>query len=139
MTSSGYKSISRIDSKHKRTHGWFVRIKFKGRELRKWFGDAAYDGKPAALEAAVDWRDETERDLAKPRTERRVILDSGRNRTGAIGVSFDERKQAYVAAWSSRRGQVQRAWVPIRKYGRRRAYQRACRIRAREQRKAYRQ
>lgn len=53
------RGISRIDQPSTRTHGWFVRIRYRGRRdgtygprHQKFFGDATYGGKQKALRAA---------------------------------------------------------------------------------------
>lgn len=51
--------ISRIDQPSTRTHGWFVRVRFRerrdgtyGPRHQKYFGDYSYGGKRRALQAA---------------------------------------------------------------------------------------
>jgi hypothetical protein len=55
--------ISRIDQPSTRTHGWFVRVNYRGRRdgsygprHQKFFGDATYGGKRKALRAAQAYR-----------------------------------------------------------------------------------
>jgi len=45
MADSGYKNISRIDSKKKNMHGWYVRIFHKGKSNAKYFNDIKSGGK----------------------------------------------------------------------------------------------
>ena len=58
------KSITRMD--YKKNIGWYVRIKFRGEEHRKYFGDSVWGGYEEALEAAIQWRDEKERATYRP-------------------------------------------------------------------------
>ena len=57
-----YKGISRIDSA--RAVGWFVRVSWHGEHVRKFFSDGVNGGKRKALEAALEFRDRTEKQLA---------------------------------------------------------------------------
>jgi len=50
------KSISRLDARS--THGWFVRIYFRGKTHRKLFSDSIFGSKEAALKAAIAYRDD---------------------------------------------------------------------------------
>ena len=77
------KSITRMD--YKKNIGWYVRIKFRGEEHRKYFGDSVWGVYEEALEAAIQWRDEKERELGQPRTDQMVISKS-RSDLGIIGV-----------------------------------------------------
>ncbi|MDX1524366.1 MAG: hypothetical protein R3264_22235, partial [Anaerolineae bacterium] len=86
MAKSGYKSISRIDTPDKRTHGWYVRVYFNRTMHAKFFSDARFDSKEAALAEAIRYRDEIERQIGKPRTDRHVVTASPRNQSGVIGV-----------------------------------------------------
>jgi hypothetical protein len=44
--------ISRIDQPEKRTHGFFVRLRRKGKMFTGFFGDKSHGGRDQALEAA---------------------------------------------------------------------------------------
>ena len=44
-----YKGISRIDSEHNHTHGWYVRIREAGKVKSKFFSDRKYGGIVKAL------------------------------------------------------------------------------------------
>jgi hypothetical protein len=56
---SKHKDISRIDQESKRTHGWYVRVSFQGKEHSKFFSDKKNGGKESALLAAITWRNNT--------------------------------------------------------------------------------
>lgn len=64
------KGVSRYDSEEKRMHGWQARVQWDGEAAYKRFADGVYGGPEEALEAAIEWRDETEKELGKPRTEK---------------------------------------------------------------------
>src|SRR6476620_9765586 len=56
---SEYHHISRIDQESKNQHGWYVRMRFRGQAISRFFSDQKYEGKELALRAAQDWRDRT--------------------------------------------------------------------------------
>jgi hypothetical protein len=62
------KNISRIDSAAKRTHGWYVRVSWNQTIYRRFFSDLACGGMTRALIRAVEFRDDIEWQIAKPRT-----------------------------------------------------------------------
>jgi hypothetical protein len=68
--SNPVKGISRYDSDEKRMHGWQARVQWDGDFAYKRFSDGVYGGSDEALEAAIEWRDEKEEELGKPRTEK---------------------------------------------------------------------
>jgi hypothetical protein len=146
MTTRRYKSISRIDHPKKNTHGWYVRVAFKGEIHSRFFSDSSHRGKRQALQAARSWRDEQERALGKPRTERSVTGLSPRNRTGVIGVrrttkarTRDGRKVSpvYEVTWRPTSGQLRRTTFSIRKYGQAEAFRRACAFRKEKEQEMY--
>ena len=53
---SKLKNISRMD--YNSTHGWFVRIYHHGKVYRKLFSDIVFGSGDAALQAAIEHRDE---------------------------------------------------------------------------------
>lgn len=67
--SNPVKGISRYDSEEKRMHGWQARVQWDGDAAYKRFADGQYGGPDEALEAAIEWRNEVEEEMGKPRTE----------------------------------------------------------------------
>ena len=59
------KSIARIDQASKRTHGWYVRVRFLGKTHAKFFSDRQCGSRENSLETAIKWRDKTEQNLGK--------------------------------------------------------------------------
>ena len=89
------KSISRFD--YGRNRGWLVRVRWQGRTHTKMFSDGIHGGRQAALEAATAWRDQTELDLGKPRTEATV---QAKGETGGIWRALARNGHPiWVAAW----------------------------------------
>ncbi len=70
LESNPVKGISRYDSEEKRMHGWQARVQWDGESAYKRFADGVHGSPEAALEAAVEWRDEKEKEFGKPRTEK---------------------------------------------------------------------
>jgi len=148
MGSSGHKGISRIDSAAKKMHGWYVRVRFNKQSRAKYIPDRLYASKDASLRAAVECRDELEKELGRPRTDYLVIANSGRNNSGVAGVRRAVRKHkgkdgtvylydVYEVTWRAGREKIGRTSVSIRKYGERRAFRMACAIRREKERQMY--
>lgn len=148
MAKSGYKGISRIDQPSRNTFGWYVRVMFNGMTRCKFFSDKASGSKHKALEAAIQYRDQAELELGRPRTDRLVSSGSGRNETGVTGVNISKQvikteggekliKKYYVVNWSPWPGKTCRELVSIEKYGEKRALLKACRIRREKEREMY--
>jgi hypothetical protein len=86
MAKSGHKGICRIDQPARNTFGWYVRVQFNGKNRSKFFSDKVYEGRQKALEEAIRFRNKTEQEMAKPRTDRVVMAHNPRNNTGVMGV-----------------------------------------------------
>jgi hypothetical protein len=125
-----HKNITRIDHPVKRTFGYFVRIQWKGERRAKFFSDKTHGDRLAALDAALEWRNQTEKELGKPRSERQVVGKT-RSSSGVVGVR--KRKEGhteyYEATWVSTVGKLHRTRFSIAKYGERRALQLARKVR----------
>jgi hypothetical protein len=147
LADSGYKSISRIDDTKKKTHGWYVRVFFKGKMYTKFFSDARYGAAELGLEEAIQYRDELEQKLGKPRSERTVVKLSPRNQSGVIGVrrrikssgkkGRKEGYEVYEVTWSPEPGKMRRTSVSIEKYGEEGAFRIACEIRKQKELEIY--
>jgi hypothetical protein len=148
MAKSGYKGISRIDQPSKNTHGWYVRVTFNGQKRVKFFSDVAHGGKEKALELAVKYRNDSEQELGKPRTDRLVIARNPRNRSGFTGIQRKTKivntpegtrvvSDVYEVTWNPWPGRLCRIWVPIDENGERAALLKACAIRREKEREMY--
>jgi hypothetical protein len=135
-----HKSISRVDHAPKRMHGWLVGVLFRGEQRSKFFGDKRHGGKQAALQQALAFRDEAERQLGKPRTDRVVVGLSPRSTTGVQGVHRIIKTEqtasggvsirpVYEVTWSPTPGVIKRTSVAITKHGEAEALRRAIEIR----------
>lgn len=144
MAKSGYKSICRIDQPKKHHHGWYVRVTWNKQTQSKFFSDSQYNGKAEALKEAVTYRNQTEQEMGKPRSERLVIGKPRRSNTGVRGVrriktTQNKRGKEYVwdvyqVTYHPAPGVTKRTSVSVNKYGEKEAFERACAIRkAREQ------
>jgi hypothetical protein len=116
-----YLNITRMD--YPKSQGYFVRVRWKGDARSKLFSDGVYGDRLAALAAAIAWRDETTRELGKPRP--------GAAPSPGVGIHrrVREGREVYEATWSvgGKRG---RTTYSIEKHGARQA--RALAIAARQ-------
>src|SRR5689334_8326976 len=117
MAKSGHKGISRIDQPSRNTLGWYVRVMFDGKQVAKFFSDKSHGGRKKALDAAVRYRDEAEKQLGRPRTDRQVISRQTRNTSGIVGVQRRTKtvrtkdgeqvvNKYYVVTWNPEPGRV---------------------------------
>lgn len=129
-----HKGITRIDHPAKRTFGYFVRVTWNKQRRSKFFSDSVYGDRLAALSAALEWRNEAERELGKPRTERQVIGVS-RTSTGIVGVrrTVKDGREVYEATWRDG-DRIRRTSYSIAKHGERRALALARRAREKYER-----
>ena len=104
MSKSGHKNISRIDQERegrRPQHGWFVRVTWKGKTHSKWFADGDGDDQ-ASLQAAIEWRNKTEQEIGKPRTDRQIVKGK-RKLVGVrrvVKVDGDSRRRYYEVTWA---------------------------------------
>jgi hypothetical protein len=129
-----HKNITRIDHPAKRTHGYNVRIAWKGEKHGKFFSDRVYGDRLGALAAAVEWRDKIERQIGKPRTEHQVVGFHSRNNTGVVGVRRRMRGnvEVYEATWIIREDGKRRrrtTCYSIARHGEKKAFKMALRAR----------
>src|SRR3712207_5608368 len=148
MAKSGYKGISRIDSPQKKMHGWYIRVRLKNVTKSKFISDLKHGGKEAALEKAVECRNQMEQELGKPRTDWVIVGHNPRNTSGVVGVRRAVRKYkgkdgkvyhnaVFEVSWNAGREKKGRTSVSIRKYGEARAFRLACPIRRQKEQLMY--
>lgn len=139
------KSISRIDSKKCNLYGWYVRVVFKGEIYSQFFNDNKY-GYDRGREEAIRWRNNTEKSLGKPRTDRMVIMDI-KNPLGVAGIEEKTICQTkndktyywpvFIITWSVFPNKLSRTSVSIKKWGREEALSQAIQIRKSKEREIY--
>ena len=138
-----YKSITRIDRPERGHLAWYVRVSFQGRLISKHFADRKHGGKRKALKAAITFRNQTEKELGKPRTDRMVVRCSPSNKSGVIGVRRTTKRSRatqenrptgnfFEVTWAQTPGQIKRAAFSIDRYGEEEAFRRACKLRERK-------
>src|SRR5215213_7790954 len=148
MTKSGHKGVSRIDSPQKKMHGWYVRVRLNNVTKSKFVPDRLYGGKDEGLARAVEFRNEFERELGKPRTDWVVVGSNPRNAGGVAGVRRAVKKhkgkdgkvylnEVYEVSWNAGREKKGRTSVSIKKYGEAAAFRRACAIRRQKEQLMY--
>lgn len=127
------KGITRIDDPGGHGVGWYARVRFRNKTYSKYFADMSHQGTMNAHKKAVAWRNEKERELGKPRTDRVVSNASARKKVAGVYQS----KNSFVVAWSPEPGVVTRRFVSIVKYGRKEAFRRAVELRQKSERAIY--
>lgn len=131
---SKHKDIARIDQPSKRTHGWYVRVRFLGKTHSKFFSDKKCGGLDLSLLAAIAWRDATEIELGKPRTDRHMVTQTqARSNTGEVGVRLNEKLLRYEVSWVNKDGKQGKTSVSIFTHGKNEAFKRACAKRAQKE------
>jgi hypothetical protein len=129
------KGITRIDDPGRHGVGWYARVVFRGITKSKYFADGAHGGTRGAFLKALAWRNETEKEVGKPRTDRTFAAPGERSPTGILGVY--QQKKSYVVAWTPTPGVLRRQFVSIDRYGREGALQRAITLRRQRERELY--
>jgi hypothetical protein len=123
-----HKDIARIDQDIKRTHGWYVRVRYLGKTYSKFFSDRKCGGRYSSLLAALAWRDKTEIKLGKVRTNKHIVTISN-SKTGVVGVRHNTKLNRYEVSWVTAFGKQGKTSVSINKHGKDRAFAMACNIR----------
>jgi AP2 domain len=124
-----HKDIARIDQESKRTHGWYVRVRFLGKTHSKFFSDRKSGGRYSSLLSAISWRDKTEKKLGKVRTNKHMVTVSNSG-TGVVGVRLNDKLNRYEVSWVTHVGKQGKTSVSIAKHGKKAAFTRACEIRS---------
>ncbi|WP_041278025.1 AP2/ERF family transcription factor [Desulfotalea psychrophila] len=123
-----HKDVARIDQESKRTHGWYVRVRFLGKTHSKFFSDRKCGGRASSLLLAIAWRDQTEKKLGKVRTNKHMVTVSNSS-TGVVGVRLNDKLGRYEVSWVTSSGKQGKTSVSIAKHGKKEAFARACAIR----------
>ncbi|MBU0942988.1 MAG: AP2 domain-containing protein [Proteobacteria bacterium] len=128
-----HKDIARIDQETKRTHGWYVRVRFQGKTYSKFFSDRKCGGRYSSLLSGISWRDTTEKKLGKIRTNKHLVTVSNSG-TGVVGVRLNDKFNRYEVSWVTTVGKQGKTSVSIRKHGKENAFIKACKIRQEKER-----
>ncbi len=123
-----HKDIARIDQESKRTHGWYVRVRYLGKTHSKFFSDKKCGGRYSSLLSAISWRDKTEKKLGKVRTNKHIVTVSN-SVTGVVGVRLNTKLNRYEVSWVNELGKQGKTSVSINKHGKKAAFEKACQIR----------
>jgi hypothetical protein len=125
-----------------------VRVRLGNVTKSKFISDKAHGGKEAALERAVERRNQLEQELGKPRTDWVVVGENPRNKSGIVGVRRAVKKykgkdgkiylnEVYEVSWNAGREKRGRTSVSITKHGEAGAFRRACAIRRQKEQLMY--
>lgn len=139
-TKSGYKGISRIDQASRNTYGWYLRVRYHGIMYAKFFSDKKSGNKKKALKFAVAFRNDLEKELGLPRTDRYIVTQSPQNKTGVIGIQRKVKKHkrrngkysywnVFEITYNPEPGVTKKTSVSIDLHGEKTAFKKACQIR----------
>lgn len=120
-----HKGIYRHNDPDRVLTGYYASVRWKGKQYDKFFGDSACGGRLAAIDAAIEWRNQTEKEIGKPRTEKRVVGITRPTNTGHPGVTRITRRsgnEVFSVAWRDADGTQRRTSYSIAKHGERRAF-----------------
>jgi len=114
------------------THGWQVRVSFRGRRRTKFFADRKYGGSDHALEAAKSYRDELlqqrEKEYEEGPVERRA---QSRSLSGVAGIRLAYKNDVpYIEANWVVDGARSVSSFSVDRWGLRKAVWQACKARA---------
>lgn len=123
-----HKDIARIDQESKRTFGWYVRVRFVGKVYSKFFSDRKWGGRYSSLLTAISWRDQTEKEIGKTRTNKHMVTVSN-SKTGVVGVRLNEKLKRFEVSWVTHLGKQGKTSVSINKHGKKVALAKAIGIR----------
>jgi hypothetical protein len=148
MAKSGHKGVSRINCPERKTVGWYVRVRLNQVTKSKFISDKAHGGKEAALEKAIECRNQLERELGKPRTDWVIVGSNPRNKSGVVGVRRAIKNykgkdgkiypnEVYLVSWHAGREKRGQTCVSIKKHGELGAFRRACAIRRQKEHEMY--
>lgn len=114
------------------THGWQVRVKRHNEQHTKYFSDKRFGGREAALETAIEYRDELLEELPEPLDPVRASAEA-RSKTGVIGLNFcykddgSGKLKPYVQiSWINEDEKRRAAAFSVNKWNLRRAVWKAC-------------
>lgn len=121
--------ISRLDQVSVATHGWQVRLQWKGVRFGRFFSDSAWGGREAARVCAERYRDRLLARLERRRDSSPASIHShsapaGRNRSGFVGVARIVQRTAsgmeyhfWQASWTGAAGQRETVRFSVLKFG----------------------
>ncbi len=128
------KNITRVIDRHKHIDGYYVRLQWKGQTYAKLFSCQDDELEHHTLHRAIEWRNQTETRIGKPRTERRICGITRVTNTGEKGIRWMEVQQVkdgkpvgrkmpwYVITAFDHQGRRHRTKISIEKYGIQRAF-----------------
>ena len=126
------KNITRVNDPKKRVDGYYVRLQWKKQSYSKFFSLNEYKTEEHALHRAIEWRNDKEDEIGKPRTEQ-VICGirpyTRRTNTGEKGIQrlmkqhhkhgkpVGKRHPYYIVTAFDRTGKMRRTGISIEKHG----------------------
>lgn len=135
--------ITRLDQASVATHGWQVRLQWKGVRFGRFFSDSSWGGREAALICAERYRDRLLLRLGRSRertvaSTRSHTAPASRNRSGVVGVSRIVQRGGngieyhfWQASWTGSDGRRETVRFSVLKLGDEVAMRLACEARRR--------
>lgn len=116
--------------------GYLVRVKWKKQLRQKFCSLVQYQDWMAALDAALEFRNQAEVELGKPRTEQLIVGAARESNTGIRGIRFvvDGELEGYEATWVDHTGRKHVVRYSLNRYGRKQALKLAQQARERGER-----
>jgi hypothetical protein len=131
MARTRHKGITRVEFPDKHMVGYYVRVAWGGKHRAKFVSDTRYGDRLAALDAAIQLRDQFERELGKPRTEHLIAAPTEENVSRNTGIRRIKEGHTWywVATYSPEPGRRRTTRYSETKHGPRKAEQLARRFR----------
>ena len=120
MSNTGYKCISRTQDDR-----LLVNVAWCGNKRYATIQIKDYLDESDAIFETLRIRERFERELGKPRTERRILG----NAVGVMRTKDGHGKESWMARINPKHGKQLRSYFSIKKYGALNAYEMACEIR----------
>lgn len=131
-----HKNVIKVDRPDHYMEGYLVRVQWKKQLRSKFFSIGAHGDWIAALDAAIEFRNQTERELGKPRTEQLIVGTTRASNTGLRGIRTMRNGQTDYAeaAWVDHTGRKRVTRFSMSRHGKRKAIKLAQEARERGER-----
>lgn len=130
-----HKGISRFDcAGFPGQSGYRAQVVWQGKKYSAFFSDAKHHDALAALEAAIQWRNEKEREIGKPRTEL-AVRGKATSNTGVMGVHRKQRGNIWYldVTWTDLDGKQHKTSFSEKQFGVKGAMRKAKALRQRKE------
>ena len=136
-----HKNVIKVDRPDHYMEGYLVRVQWKKQLRSKFFSIGKFGDWIAALDAAIEFRNKTEHELGKPRTEQLIVGTTRMSNTGLRGIrKMRSGHTDYAeAAWVDHTGRKRVTRFSMNRHGKRKALKLAqeARERGEQERRTY--